>query len=353
MKLEMLPYKNVNLKTNKILEQLTLSSRALAELKGYSNTIPNMHILINAVTINEAKDSSAIENIVTTHDDIYKVLTESGYKEENAKEVVDYRNAIWLGYEQIKNDGYINTNTIIKIQGTIEHNNAGIRKLPGTELKNSITGETIYTPPQSEQEIIAYLKNLEDFINNNEDGIDPLIKVCLIHYQFESIHPFYDGNGRTGRILNILYLVLNNLIDSPILYLSKYINKTKQEYYKLFNEVRDNNNFEDWILYILKGIEITSNETISLIEKIQNKMKNYKEEFKSKLPKIYSKELLESLFYEVYTKISYIEKACNVTRITATSYLNQLEEIGLLESEKIGRERLYKNVRLIKLLSES
>ena len=353
MKLEMLPYKNVNLKTNKILEQLTLSSRALAELKGYSNTIPNMHILINAVTINEAKDSSAIENIVTTHDDIYKVLTESGYKEENAKEVVDYRNAIWLGYEQIKKDGYINTNTIIKIQGTIEHNNAGIRKLPGTELKNSITGETIYTPPQSEEEIRTYLKNLEDFINNNEDGIDPLIKVCLIHYQFESIHPFYDGNGRTGRILNILYLVLNKLIDSPILYLSKYINKTKQDYYKLFNEVRNNNNFENWILYILKGIEITSKETITLIEKIQNEMKNYKEEFRSKLPKIYSKELLESLFYEVYTKIAYIEKACNVTRITATSYLNQLEEIGLLESEKLGRERLYKNTRLIKLLSEN
>ena len=353
MKLELLPYKNVNLKTNKILEQLTLSSRALAELKGYSNTIPNMHILINAVTINEAKDSSAIENIVTTHDDIYKVLTESGYKAESAKEVVDYRNAIWLGYEQIKKDGYINTNTIVKIQGTIEHNNAGIRKLPGTELKNSLTGETIYTPPQNEQEIKKYLKNLEDFINNNEDNIDPLIKVCLIHYQFESIHPFYDGNGRTGRILNILYLVLNNLIDSPILYLSKYINKTKQEYYKLFNEVRDNNNFEDWILYILKGIEITSKETITLIEKIQNEMKNYKEEFRNKLPKIYSKELLESLFYEVYTKISYIEKACNVTRLTASSYLNQLEEIGLLESEKVGRERLYKNTRLIKLLSEN
>ncbi len=353
MKLEMLPYKNINLKTNKILEQLTLSSRALAELKGYANTIPNMHILINAVTINEAKDSSAIENIVTTHDDIYKVLTKSGYKEENAKEVVDYRNAIWFGYEQIKKVNFINTNTIIKIQGTIEHNNAGIRKLPGTELKNSITGETIYTPPQNEQEIRTYLKNLEDFINNGEDSIDPLIKVCLIHYQFESIHPFYDGNGRTGRILNILYLVLNKLIDSPILYLSKYINKTKQQYYKLFNEVRDNNNFEDWILYILKGIEITSKETIELIEKIQTEMKDYKEEFRTKLPKIYSKELLESLFYEVYTKISYIEKACDVTRITATSYLNQLEEIGLLESEKIGREKLYKNTRLIKLLSEN
>ena len=348
----MLPYKNVNLKTNKILEQLTVSSRALAELKGYANTIPNMHILINAVTINEAKDSSAIENIVTTHDDIYKVLTESGFKEENAKEVVYYRNAIWAGYEQIKKDGFINTNTIVKIQGIIEHNNAGIRKLPGTELKNSLTGETIYTPPQNEEEIRDYLRNLEKFINNNEDGIDPLIKVCLIHYQFESIHPFYDGNGRTGRILNILYLVLNKLIDSPILYLSKYINKTKQEYYKLFNEVRNNNNYEEWILYILKGIEITSKETITLIEKIQDEMKNFKEEFRTKLPKIYSKELLESLFYEVYTKIAYIEKACGVTRLTATSYLNQLEEIGLLESEKIGREKIYKNLRLIKLLSD-
>ena len=352
MKLEMLPYKNVDLKTKRILEQLTISSRALAELKGYANTIPNMHILINAVTINEAKDSSAIENIVTTHDDIYKVLTESGYKEQNAKEVVDYRNAIWTGFEQIKKDGFINTNTIIKIQGIIEHNNAGIRKLPGTELKNSITGETIYTPPQNEQEIRAYLKNLEDFINDNKDNIDPLIKVCLIHYQFESIHPFYDGNGRTGRILNILYLVLNKLIDSPIIYLSKYINKSKQEYYKLFSEVRYNNNFEDWILYILKGIEVTSIETIKLIENIQNEIKNYKEEFKTKLPKIYSKELLESLFYEVYTKIAYIEKACGVTRLTASSYLSQLEEIGLLESEKIGREKIYKNIRLINLLSD-
>lgn len=353
MNLEMLPYKNVDLKTKKILEQLIISSRALAELKGYANTIPNMHILINAVTINEAKDSSAIENIVTTHDDIYKVLIQSGYKEGNAKEVVDYRNAIWLGFEQIKKDGFINTNTIVKIQQVIEHNNAGIRKLPGTELKNSITGETIYTPPQNEKDIRNYLKNLEDFINNKEDNIDPLIKVCLLHYQFESIHPFYDGNGRTGRILNILYLVLNNLLDSPILYLSKYINKTKQEYYKLFNDVRENKNFESWILYILKGIEITSKDTINLIQKVQVEMQDYKNEFMEKLPKIYSKELLESLFYEVYTKIPYIEKSCSVTRLTASSYLNQLENVGLLESEKIGREKIYKNTRLIKLLSEN
>ena len=353
MNLEMLPYKNVDIKTKKILEQLTISSRALAELKGYAKTIPNTHILINAITINEAKNSSAIENIVTTHDDIYKVLTESGYKERNAKEVVNYRNAVWIGYEQIKKDDFINTKTIVKIQEAIEHNNAGIRKLPGTELKNSITGKTIYTPPQNEKDIRNYLKNLENFINNKDDDIDPLIKMCLIHYQFENIHPFYDGNGRTGRILNVLYLVLNQLIDSPILYLSKYINETKQDYYRLFNDVRENNNYENWIIYILKGIEITSKETIKLIESIQNEMKSYKEEFRNKLPKVYSKELLESLFYEVYTKIAYVEKACSVTRLTATSYLNQLEGIGLLESEKIGRDKIYKNVRLIKLLSDN
>ncbi len=353
MKLELLPYQHVNLKTNKILEQLTASSRALAELKGYANTIPNMHILINAITINEAKDSSAIENIVTTHDSIYKVLTGSGYKEENAKEVVDYRTAIWTGYEQIKKDGYISTKTIVNIQEVIEHNKAGIRKIPGTELKNSITGETIYTPPQNEKEIRDYLKNLEDYINDFKDGVDPLIKMAMIHYQFESIHPFYDGNGRTGRILNVLYLVLNNLLNSPILYLSKYINETKQEYYRLLQNIRENNDFEEWVLYILKGVEITSKDTIKLIEKIQNEIKSYKEDFKSKLPKIYSKELLDSLFYEVYTKISYIEKACSVTRLTATSYLNQLEEVGLLKSEKIGREKVYKNIRLIKILSDN
>lgn len=351
--LEMLPYKNVNLNTVKILEQLNKASRALAELKGYANTIPNMHILINAITINEAKDSSEIENIVTTHDSIFKVLTESGYQEENAKEIVNYRNAIWEGFKLVKKYGYINTNIIVKIQSYIEHNNAGIRKLSGTTLKNSITGETIYTPPQSEKEIRDYLKNLEDFMNDNSDNLDPLIKLCLIHYQFESIHPFYDGNGRTGRILNVLYLVLNKLLDSPILYLSRYINSNKQEYYKLFNEVRNDQNYEEWIIYLLRGIEVTSKETINLIEKIQGEIKLYSEEFKNKLPKIYSKKLLNSLFYEVYTKISYIQDACSVTRITATSYLNQLEKVGLLESEKIGREKIYKNIKLIKILSEN
>lgn len=349
--MKLLPFNDYNLKTPKILEALNNASRALAELKGFANSIPNQHILINAITINEAKDSSAIENIVTTHDSIYKVLTESGYKDEAAKEVVDYRSAIWYGYKIIKEKGFINTNILVEIQSMIEHNDAGIRKTPGTNLVNSKTGEIIYTPPQSEQEIRDLLKNLEDYINDSNE-VDPLVKMALIHYQFESIHPFYDGNGRTGRILNILYLVLNNLLDSPILYLSNYINNTKSEYYRLFNSFREDNNYEEWIIYILKGIEETSKNTIELIKLIQNEMNSYREEFMNKLPKIYSDELLDSLFYEVYTRINYIEKRCGVTRQTASTYLNQLAEAGLLEYEKIGREIIYKNVRLINLLSK-
>lgn len=348
--MKLLPFNDYDLKTPRILESLNEASRSLAELKGFANSIPNQYILINAITINEAKDSSEIENIVTTHDSIYKVLTESGFKDESAKEVVDYRSAIWRGYEIIKEKEFISTNILVELQGMIEHNKAGIRKNPGTKLINSKTGEVIYTPPQDEKEIRNLLKNLEDYINENDD-VDPLIKMALIHYQFESIHPFYDGNGRTGRILNVLYLVLNNLLDSPILYLSNYINKNKDEYYRLFTEFRENSNYEDWIIYILKGIEETSKNTIELIKLIQEEMEAYKQDFITKLPKIYSEELLDSLFYEVYTRINYIEERCHVTRQTAATYLNSLVEAGLLEFEKIGRESIYKNTRLINLLS--
>ena len=348
--MKLLPFNDYNLKTSRILEALNDASRSLAELKGFANSILNQHILINAIIINEAKDSSAIENIVTTHDSIYKVLTKSGFKDEAAKEVVDYRSAIWRGYEIIKEKGFISTNILVELQEMIEHNNAGVRKNPGTKLVNSKTGEVIYTPPQEEKEIRDLLKNLEDYINEKNDEVDPLIKMALIHYQFESIHPFYDGNGRTGRILNVLYLVLNNLLDSPILYLSNYINKNKSEYYKLFTEFREKNNYEDWIIYILKGISETSKKTIDLIRLIQSEMELYKEDFMTRLPKIYSDELLDSLFFEVYTRINYIEDRCGVTRQTAATYLNSLVDVGLLECEKVGRESIYKNTRLIDLL---
>jgi len=347
--LPMLP-PNANLETKVILKALSRASRALAELKGYADTIPNKHILINAVTINEAKDSSAIENIITTHDDLYKAMSGNGNIHSAAKEVVSYRTALWHGYEMVKNNEMITTNMIVEIQSTIEHNRAGIRKLPGTVLMNETTGETVYTPPGSEAEILKLMRNLEAYINEDTDGVDPLIKLAVIHYQFESIHPFYDGNGRCGRIINILYFVLKELLESPILYLSSYIIRNKTAYYRLLQEVRTHENWEDWIVYILTGIEETAIETLLLVKKINDEEAKMTEDIKEKLPKLYSKELIDLLFYEFYTKIQYIERGLSVSRRTAVTYLQVLEKEGFLVSEKIGKERIYQNKRLYDLV---
>jgi Fic family protein len=220
------------LETKTVLKQLTKAHRALSELKGYANMIPNKNILINAVLINEAKDSSEIENIITTHDELFKAITVENYKSPAAKEVVNYRTALWHGYNLVSEKEMITSNMLIEIQQLIILNQAGIRKQAGTVLINESTGETVYTPPASEQEILNLLANLVNYINS-DDETDPLVKLAVIHYQFEAIHPFYDGNGRTGRILNILYLVLKDLLDSPILYLSKYIIRNKPDYYRL------------------------------------------------------------------------------------------------------------------------
>lgn len=348
-KLTMLP-PNAELETKAVLKQLARANRALAELKGYADTIPNKHILINAVMINEAKDSSAIENIITTHDDLYKAMSDASGASLAAKEVVSYRTALWHGYELVKAREMITTNMIVDIQGTIEKNRAGIRKLPGTVLRNERTGETVYTPPAGEAEIRELLCNLEKYINEDYNDIDPLIKLAVIHYQFESIHPFYDGNGRTGRIINVLYLVLKELLDSPILYLSSYIIRNKSAYYKLLQEVRTHENWEEWIIYILIGIEETAEETLRLVKRINAEVETMSTEIKEKLPKIYSKELIELLFYEFYTKIVYIENGLSVTRKTAVNYLSSLEKEGFLTSEKIGKERIYQNKRLYDLV---
>lgn len=350
-KLEMLPLDN-EIETKMVLKQLARTSRALAELKGIAQTMPNQNILINAIMINEAKTSSGIENIVTTHDEIYKAMVRPMDTSPAAKEVVDYRAAIWKGYELIQERGIINTNIIIKIQEKIEHNQAGIRNVPGTVIKNTLTDEIVYIPPQEKAEILKYMKNLEDYINNDEDMVDPLIKLAIIHYQFESIHPFYDGNGRTGRILNILYLVLKGLIDTPILYLSKYIIRNKIQYYELFQKTRESGKFEEWIIYILVGIEEMAEETISIINKIRDEILKMKHELREKT-KLYSKELLEALFFEFYTKIPYVQKQLGVSDKTAQKYLDTLVSLGFLTSEKIGRERIYKNERLFRIIKET
>lgn len=342
-----------DLETKQVLKRLAGAHRALAELKGFADTMPNKNILINAVTINEAKDSSEIENIITTHDELFKAMSQPNYQNPAAKEVVNYRTALWKGYEAIKDTQILTSNMMVEIQQNIEKNRAGIRKLPGTVLKNEATGEVVYTPPSGEQEIMALLSNLERYMNDDHDGIDPLIKLAVIHHQFESIHPFYDGNGRTGRIINVLYLVLKELLDSPILYLSQYIIRNKASYYRLLQEVRTKGAWEEWILFMLDGIESTAIETLKLIKRINTLVEQTAEDILSALPKIYSRELVDLLFFEFYTKTIYIEKGLRISRKTAVTYLSALEESGFLTSERIGRERIYLNKRLFEVVRQA
>lgn len=343
---------NVNFDETEILYKTIEANKALAELKGYSDVLPNKNILINAVTINEAKDSSEIENIITTHDELYKALSTS-HSTKAAKEVVNYRTALWKGYELIKEKGFLSINMIVSIQSIIEQNDAGIRSVPGTVLKNDLTDEVVYRPPSDYQEIIELMTNLENYINIDDDAIDNLIKLAIIHYQFESIHPFYDGNGRTGRIINILYLTLKGLLESPILYLSSYINKNKSDYYYYLQHVRDTNQWNGWIMYILDGITETAKNTLRIMKDINELIDQMILQIKIELPKIYSKELIDVIFYEFYTKISYVEKGVGVTRKTASNYLSQLETKGFLKSEKIGREKVFVNKKLYDMIKKA
>lgn len=338
----------VDLETKVILKQLAVSHRYLAELKGVARTIPNQNILIQTLPLLEAKDSSAIENIVTTHDELYRMeLLEESFQSSAAKEVQNYRTALKYGFEKVKGKSLLTNNLILEIQKIVKKQESGFRTLPGTDLKNFITGEVVYTPPQLKDDIIRLMNNLEKIINEeNLYPIDPLIKMAVIHYQFESIHPFYDGNGRTGRIINILYLVLNQLLDIPILYLSRYIIQNKEKYYNLLQSVRENGNWEEWVLYILKGVEETSKNTISMIESIKELMDKYKKEISTNYKKIYSHELLNLLFKHPYTKIDFLEKELGIARQTASKYLDALAEGGYLKKEKFGRNNLYINVPL-------
>jgi Fic family protein len=343
---------NVDVETKAVLKSLPPAHAALAELKGIASTIPNQIILINTLGLQEAKDSSAIENIITTHDDLFKsALNFEGFFSLEAKEVQNYISALKKGFELVKNKGLITNNVIIEIQKELEGNNAGFRKLPGTTLKSSSTGETIYTPPQDIKEINRLMSNLENFINDPAMcDCDPIVKMAIIHYQFESIHPFYDGNGRTGRIINILYLIQEKLQTMPILYLSNYIIKNKTEYYRLFQQIRDNGNWEEWLLFIIKGIEKTSRETIDLILQIKELMQEYKFKLRDNY-KFYSQDLLNNLFKHPYTKIEFIINDLKVSRITAANYLNKLADDGLLKKEKIGTGNYYINEPLFKLLA--
>jgi Fic family protein len=350
-RLEELPLP-IDLETKAVLKSLPSAHAALAELKGIASSIPNQIILINTLGLQEAKDSSAIENIITTHDDLFKSeLNLDSFKSLEAKEVQNYISALKKGFELIQSKGFITNSVILEIQKELEGNNAGFRKLPGTSLKNSSTGETIYTPPQDFSEINRLMSNLEKFMNDPSIcDYDPIVKMAIIHYQFESIHPFYDGNGRTGRIINILYLILEKLQSLPILYLSNYIIENKSDYYRLLQHLRDDENWEEWLLFMIHGIEKTSRETIDLIIQIKELMMNYKHKLRDNY-KFYSQDLLNNLFKHPYTKIEFIVNDLKVSRITAANYLNKLAEDGLLKKERIGTGNYYVNEPLFNLLS--
>lgn len=351
-KLNPLPL-DCDVETKAVLKSLPSAHAALAELKGIASTMPNQSILINTLGLQEAKDSSAIENIITTHDDLYKSeLNLDSFKSLSAKEVQNYIAATKTGFELVSKTGFITNRTVLKIQEVLEGNKAGFRKLPGTTLKNMSTGEIIYTPPQDPEEVKDLMSNLEKFINDKEScSFDPLVKMAIIHFQFESIHPFYDGNGRTGRIINILYLIQEKLQDLPILYLSNYIIKHKSDYYRLLQETRIKNNWEEWLLFMIKAVDETSRETIDLIIKIRELMLNYKRSLRDNY-KFYSQDLLNNLFKHPYTKIEFIQRDLNVSRITAANYLNRLADDKLLTKKRLATANYYINDPLFKLLSQ-
>ena len=352
-----LPY---DLETKEVLKQLNRANRKLAELKGVAQTIPNERILISSLTLQEAKDSSEVENIVTTQDDLYRAGLDPSHQFINAatKEVLFYREAINEGFRMVRNKDILTLNDIKHVQEILEQNTAGFRTTPGTQLKRENDGAVIYTPPQDGMTIIRYMSNLEQFINDDHlSQLDPLIKMAIIHHQFESIHPFYDGNGRTGRIINILYLVITGLLDLPILYLSRYITHNKGEYYRLIQAIRDKNTdnaaeWEAWILFMLKGVEVTAEDTISLVKNIGRLMAEYKNVIRPDFGSKYNHELLNGLFYHPYTKIDHVVANMQVSRQTASKYLDRIVALGLLKKEKMGKENYYINTRLMNLFIE-
>jgi Fic family protein len=341
------------LETTTILRKAASAHRYLAELKGVSCSIPNDGILINTLSLQEAKDSSAIESIITTNDELFKnELFPEFATSAAAKEVRNYASALRAGFDDVQKKQLLTANVILDIHAELEKTRAGFRRLPGTELKNEQSGETVYTPPQEYGNILDLMNNLERFINDDSVlNIDPLIKMAIIHYQFESIHPFYDGNGRTGRIINVLYLVLKGLLDIPVLYLSRYIIRTKQDYYRLLQAVREQEAWEEWILYILTAIEQTSRQTIRMVLEIKNALMMYKHRIRAQ-HKFYSQDLINNLFFHPYTKIEFVVRDLKVSRITATKYLDSLAQDGFLKKEKVGRCNYYINVALFGILSK-
>lgn len=340
---------HVSLEVKAVWQSLTEAHRQLAELKGLCESLPNSAILLDTLSIQEAKDSSEIENIITTHDELY-AYDQSNSASPAAKEVQNYIAALRAGFQDVVDSGLIRMSTILRVQEVVEQNNAGFRKVPGTVLRNQVTGATVYEPPQDAVLIEKLMTDLVEFIHADDD-LDPLLRMAIAHHQFESIHPFYDGNGRTGRILNLLILQREGLLDLPVLYLSRYITSTKSQYYQLLQSTRETRDWVDWCVYILNGVAITARSEIRLVKNLRALMQATKHRFRDELPKIYSQELLNNLFRYPYTKIEFVEKDLGVSRITAAKHLDTLAKGGFVEKKKIGRTNFYINRPLFELLT--
>lgn len=334
-----------------VLKRLAAASRQLAELKGVAASIPNQGILISTLGLQEAKDSSEIENIVTTHDELFQGELSAGTAPSPAaKEVLRYREALRVGFDHVRTSGLITNNHLVDIQAALERNQAGFRRLPGTALKDG-AGRTVYTPPQDPAEIVALMRDLERFINEpGRFAADPLVKMALIHHRFETIHPFYDGNGRTGRILNVLYLVKEGLLDIPVLYLSSYIVRHKASYYQLLQAVREEDRWEDWVIYVLEAVEHTSAQAIATIAGIKSALFDYKHRIRSSY-RFYSQDLINNLFTHPYTRIEHVQRDLQVSRLTASKYLDALAEGGFVRKLRVGRGNYYVNVALNAVLT--
>ncbi len=341
-----------DLDSAEILQATIQAARLLAELKGRSAVLPNPAILINTIGLQEAKASSEIENIFTTNDELYRGVDHAQASlSPQAREVLHYNRALWHGTEQLRRRPMLTTNFLVGLVNTIKGNTAGVRALPGTRIVNAVTGEVSYTPPEGESLIRGKLQDLELFCNTSDDGLDPLIKMALLHYQFEAIHPFYDGNGRTGRILAILYLVFCGLLDQPILYLSRYFIETKSEYYSRLRAVTDASEWEPWVLYVLRGVAKTAGMTHAQILAMNHLLEQTLDEARVRLPRhMYSKDLIEQTFVRPYCRIRHLQEAGLGNRHTCSRYLHQMADAGLLTAKRLGRDNVFINTRLMDVL---
>lgn len=337
------------LETTSVLRALVGAHRSLAELKGVARTMPNEGLLVSTLSLQEAQSSSEIENIITTQDALYRYQVQPSSVDPASKEVARYADGLQVGFRAVRETGLLTVNTILAIQAELEGNDAGFRKTPGTVLRNESTGEIVYRPPSPET-VPDLMAGLERYIH--VDGPeDPLVRMAVAHHQFETIHPFYDGNGRTGRIVNILFLVRAGLLDSPILYLSRYISQTKPTYYAELQKVRDTGEWEGWLLYLLRGIDVTARHTTGLVEAIGRLLQQHKHFIRDRY-KFYSQDLINNIFRHPYTKVAFLEAELAVSRATATRYLDALAKGGILEKHRLGRENYYINRELVRLLFE-